>query len=66
LSERTPEELDAVIESLQEKDISDDVWTFKAEVFEMMRNLGFYPEDAEGPDHEDELRTIMVRLVEEH
>ena len=66
MSKRTPEELDAVIETLQEKDINDDVWTFKAEVFEMMRQLGFYPENAEGPDHEDELRAVMVRLVEEH
>ena len=66
MSERTEQEITAIVDALQEKGLDDDVWTFKAEVFEAMRQLGFYPEDAEGPDHEEELRDVMKRLVEAH
>ena len=60
------ERIEEVVTALQEEGLNDDVWILKAEVFEAMRKLGFYPVDAEGPDHEEELRIIMKRLVEEH
>jgi hypothetical protein len=66
MSERTTEEFKTIIDVLREKGIEDDVWSFKAEVFEMMRTLGYYPEDTEGPDHEEELRAVMIKLVEAH
>ena len=34
------------------------------EVFERLRSAGYYADDAQGPDHETELRQIMTKLVE--
>ncbi len=58
-SQRIEEASDLIVDEM-----SDPLWDIKAEVFERLKKANYYSEDAEGPDHEDELIKIMIQLVE--